>query len=98
MEWVAPKFSMALLNLMIGFWLFIKFSCLVLFRSFLSFDFWLRPEQGIIKHWGALGGIKILRISNKFEKERKMEDAGCSGLMVFSLLSFQPRSGGLLAF
>lgn len=85
-----------LLHLTIGAWFFIKLSCLV--PILFSPSFWLLPEQGIIKTLGRAGWNKNSRISNKFENERKMEDAGCSGLTGFSLLSFQPRSGGLLAF
>lgn len=74
------------LNLMIGAWFLIKFFLLG-FCSFLSFG----SSYGQSKdsyNIGCAGWNKIQGFPTNSQKERKMEDAGCSGLMVFSLLSF----------
>lgn len=87
MEWDAPKFSMAFTKLddrVLAFYQVL----LLGFCSFLPPSVLATARTRNHKTLGALGGIKIQGFPTNSQKERKMEDAGCSGLMVFSLLSF----------
>ena len=86
-EWDAPKFSMAFTKLddrVLAFYQVL----LLGFCSFLPPSVLATARTRNHKTLGALGGIKIQGFPTNSQKERKMEDAGCSGLMVFSLLSF----------
>lgn len=85
-EWDAPRFSTALTKLDDR-----GLSHKVLLLSFFAFSL-LRvsgygQNNGIIKHWGALGGTK--KDFQQIQQERKMEDAGRHWPYgFFSLLSF----------
>jgi hypothetical protein len=86
-EWDAPKFSMAFTKLddrVLAFYQVL----LLGFCSFLPPSVLATARTRNHKTLGALGGIKIQGFPTNSQKERKMEDAGCSGLTVFSLLSF----------
>jgi hypothetical protein len=94
-EWDAPRFSMALLNLMIGACFIKFFACLFCFFFSFSSPVLAAAEPRNHKTLGALGRKKGFPTNSKREEDGRRRPLG---IMVFSLLSFNLDQGDFWLF